>query len=199
VRALPVWALVGLLAACGVAGCGGDDGDDPPSPRPPETIDPLPKLPAGWSQTVNGSGGFAIGVPPGWAAKAAAARTTLRAPGNLVVVSATGDRTSDALELPLDDYATQVAEGLAAQGFEQLEVGEPEERKSPYEAAAVTATGIPEGGGAPQTLEVVIVRRPDLAAYPMLIASVAEAPAKERTQAQASVASLRGRPVELGG
>jgi hypothetical protein len=193
-----VWALVGLLAACGVAGCGGE-GDDSPSPRPPETTDQLPKLPAGWSPTVNGAAGLAIGVPPGWTAKTAAARTTLRAPGRAVVISVTGDRTSDALELPLDEYATQVAEGLVSQGFEQLEVGESEERKSAYEAAGVTATGTPKGDGAPQTLEIVIVRRPDLAAYPTLIASVAGAPSKQLAQARTSVASLRGRPVELGG
>jgi hypothetical protein len=115
------------------------------------------------------------------------------------VISVTGDRTADALELPLDEYATQVAEGLASQGFEQLEVGEPQERRSAYDAAAVAATATPEGGGAPQKLEVVIIRRPDLAAYPALIASVARAPAKLLAQARASVASLRGRPVELGG
>jgi hypothetical protein len=198
VRPLSVYALVALLAACGVMGCGGD-GDESPAPRPPETTDPLPKLPAGWSSHVNGAGGFAIGVPPGWKVRAAAARTTLRAPGTVVVISVTGDRTADALELPLDEYATQVAEGLGTEGFEQLEVGEAEPREGPYEAVSVTATGVRDEGGQRQNFEVVIARRDELAAYPILIAGHLRAPPRYFSQARASVASLRGRPVELGG
>jgi hypothetical protein len=195
VRPLLVWALVGLLTACGVVSCGGD-GDDSPGPRPPETTDPLPKLPAGWSSNVNGAGGFAIGVPPGWKAKAEAVRTTLRAPGNVVVINVTGDRSSDALELPLDEYATQVAEGLGSQGFEQFEVGEPEPREGPYEAVSVTATGVREEGGQRQNFEVVIARRDELAAYPILIAGHLRAPPRYFSRARASVTTLRGRPVE---
>jgi hypothetical protein len=198
VRAPLVWALVGLLAAGTASSCGGDDGEGS-APRPPETSDPLPKLPAGWSKAVNGAGGFAIGVPPDWTAKGAATRTTLRAPGNPVAITVTSDRTGEALELPLDDYATEVAEGLGSRGFKRLEVGEPRERKGTYESVAVTSTGVPRGGGARQTLEVVIIRRPDLAAYPVLIASVAGTPAALLSRARTSVASLRGRPVELGG
>jgi hypothetical protein len=115
-----------------------------------------------------------------------------------VVVSVSADRTSDALELPLDDYAKQVADGLASQGFDQLQVAEPEPTDSAYEAVSVTATGIRTGSGVPQRLEVVIVRRPDLAAYPVLIASSTGAPPRELARAATSVSSLRGRPVEIG-
>jgi hypothetical protein len=100
-----------------------------------------------------------------------------------VVVSVTADRTPDAVEAALEDYALEIASGLG--GGEAAEADAPEPGLG-YEAAAATAGAT----------EVIVVRRPELAAYPMLVARGAKVKAGQLDPiVETIVASLRGRPV----
>jgi len=180
--------LVGSLAIVAISvlailGDGDENGDQPELAPPPETADPLPKLPDGWTAVENDAIGVGLGAPPGWSSKASAADTTLRSPGSAVVVSVSANRTADAIDAELEDYALEIAAGL--------EGGEAQASDAPdpglgYEAAAATAGAT----------EVIVVRRPELAAYPMLVAANAKVKAGELDPIVARiVGSLRGRPV----
>ncbi len=188
--AISVAALIGV----GVS----DDDQAAPLAPPPETEDPLPQLPAEWTASENDLIGVAVGVPPGWTSKATASKTTLRSPGSTVVVSVTADRSGEALEADLTDYALRIAEDLQGESVVSID---PNDTDQPgggpgYEVASVTANATRGGAGAERTLQVVVVRRPELAAYPMLVASGPNVdPAELRPIVNEIVASLRGRPV----
>lgn len=164
---------------------------------PTETAERLPKLPRGWTTTANGQGGFALGVPPGWSARNAAARTTLTAPDRSVVVRVTADRTDEALDAELGAFVRQVAEAI--------EPGAPVRAISPPPAAApgyeVAGVSVRRGrGGRQGVLEVFVVRRTGLASYPILVAGGRGVMRSELDPiARRIVGSLRGRPVGGGG
>ena len=188
--AISVAALIGVGAS--------DDDDSAPLAPPPETADPLPRLPNGWTASENDSIGVAVGLPPGWSEKVAGDKTTLRAPGSTVVVSVTADRSGEALHADLTDYALRIAEDLQGETVVSIDPNSIEQPEGGpgYEVASVTANATREGDGAGRTLQVVVVRRPELAAYPMLIASGDNVdPAELRPIVNEIVASLRGRPV----
>lgn len=191
--AISVAALIGVGAS--------DDDEAAPLAPPPETADPLPPLPAGWTTSENDSIGVAVGVPPGWSNKVATEKTTLRSPGSTVVVSVTADRSGAALEAALNDYALRTAADLQDEdGGGVVNIGsvdtDPPGVGPGYEVASVTANATRTGEAAERTLQVVVVRRPELAAYPMLIASGPNVdPGELRPIVDEVVASLRGRPV----
>jgi hypothetical protein len=158
---------------------------------PPETADPLPELPPGWSTTANAAGGFAVGVPPGWSVKSAGEETTMKAPDSSVVVRVTADRTETAVNARLDDYVESLLAKLGG-------TGDPNARtvtsQAGYEQASATAIGS-DG----KRLEVVVVRRLELAAFPILVASDdAVKPAELDPLVTELVGSLRGRPATSG-
>jgi len=202
--------VVLIAAAVAVAGVGGlaiwqlsDDEDEAPerSTPPPEIADPLPKLPPRWTRTVNRKGGFALGVPPGWSRKQAAARTTLRSPGSIVVVAVTADRTDEALNADLDEFAAGVLERLEPGADQQplTDVPAPAPGYETAGAVAIDEAASGQGGRAVvgrKRLEAIVVRRIALAAYPILVASDA---AVKRAQldplVRRIVRTLRGRPV----
>ena len=207
--------IAGILFACAagaaLAGCGEDSGSDEPASAATvttETADPLPKLPRGWTSTVNEAGGYAVGVPPGWSEKQSAAKTTLRSPGSAVVASVTADRSNEALEANLAEYsagiAMEVAPGVISRPIDKPPVPD----LAGYESAGVTVL---DGDAPPpvrgqgvaatgQRLQVVVVRRIGLAAYPVLVAgSAAIKPRQLDPVANELVRSLRGRPVGGGG
>ena len=198
-------ACLGVLAAVELGSDeDGDSAETESLASPPETADPLPRLPRGWTRTANGAGGFALGVPPGWSAKEAGARTTLRAPGSAVVVRITADRTDEALDAELEEFAARIAERLAGGGVAEPVAPAPKPvspapkpGEGGYESAAVVfdRVGPPRGRG--QRLEVVVVRRSQLAAYPVLIASDESVkPAQLDPIVNRLIGSLRGRPVQ---
>jgi len=203
---------IGAIAIVAIAGLGiwqisSDDSNvDTQSLAPPaETVDPLGTLPRGWTSTSNEAGGFALRVPPGWSIKNAGAKTTLKAPGSVVVVSVTADRSEDAIEAELQEYATSVVESLGGESVRS--VPDPPKAGGPgYEFAAaegVKVPKVPPGTGqavvGPPRLEVIVIRRPELAAYPMLIVSGSPVkPAGIDPIVNKLVASLRGRPVTPG-
>src|SRR5688572_4847561 len=110
--------VAGVAIAC-IAGLAiwqlSDDDTDSETEAPEapvETLDPLPKLPRGWTETVNPAGGFALGAPPGWSTESQVAETTLTAPRSPVVIRVTADRTDEAIEADLGEYAEGIAAGL---------------------------------------------------------------------------------------
>jgi hypothetical protein len=154
---------------------------------PPETADPLPELPRGWSAETNAVGGFALGVPPGWSAKSAGEQTTLRSPGSSVVARVTADRTEAAVNARLEEYAEGLLEELGGPDEAAVEL-----MRAPagYERAAASGEG--PGG---RRLDVFVVRRPELAAFPILVASDRAVKRAELDPIEAVlVGSLRGRP-----
>ncbi|MGH2954907.1 MAG: hypothetical protein ACRDK9_13015 [Solirubrobacterales bacterium] len=188
----PALLLIGLALLA--AGC--RDSDEPePEPRPPETAEELPKLPSGWQPHTNRPGGFAIGVPRGWKASDRRISTLVRSFDRLVAVSITPDRTDDALELPLDDFATRAL--LALDGFESaIEPGDPRPFGHRYEGITVKARATAAKTGIEQALELIVLRREGLAAFTVVIAGNAERDSgPARRVARRMVATLRGRPV----
>jgi hypothetical protein len=186
-------AVVAMAVLVAWAGCGGGDEAAPPPERPRETVDKLPKLPAGWHEYVNHQAGFAIGRAPGWRAQHHGAGTLLRSPDRLVAISISAERTTEAIDFPLDKYAFQAAEALP--GFKGLKVRRPHRFKAQYNAQAVEATGRSKHG-VRQELLFIAMRRDHVATYAVLVAGNAEKDTRFYTaEALRMVRTLRGRPV----
>lgn len=194
-RAAAVLVAIALL----VVGCG-DDSDEAssePAPRPTEAVDPLPKLPASWSTHVNQAGGFALGLPPGWRADDRGTSTLVRSFDRLVAVSIAPDRTSEAIELPLGDFATRALTGLS--GFEgELEAGPERPFEHRYRGVVVEGSGIATDTGLRQRLRLIVLRRDRQVTFSVVIAANAapEARPSERL-AERMVKTLRSRPPAL--
>jgi hypothetical protein len=199
VRAVLIVAgfAVAAIAAVGISQIGGDEDAPEPSPAPPlETADALPALPRGWKKAVNPAGGFAIGVPPGWSVKSGGAKTTLKAPGSPVVVSITADRTGEALEADLQAYATGVASRLQPDRVPVPLADPPAPRDPAYQSAGATTAANTAGKGGERRIEVIVVRRTAIAAFPVLVASdAAVKPNALDPIVHTLVGSIRGRPV----
>ena len=191
--ALVCFAGIGIWQLSEDGSDSGSSSEETAAPR--ETTDPLPPLPRGWTGTVNAAGGFAFGLPPGWSEESVLAKSTVRSPGSAVVVSITADRTNEAVEADLADYATGVAQGLEPDSAPAPLPEAPKPREAGYESAGVIAPRDGSSGSGGQ-LRVIVVRRIGIAAYPILIASgrgVKQAelePIVDRL-----VRSLRGRPI----
>ncbi|HEX2360393.1 MAG TPA: hypothetical protein VHH72_11325 [Solirubrobacterales bacterium] len=200
-RALVATALLVIVAVSviAIARSDSDDEESAPDQEPPpaETADPLPSQPPGWGKVASAAGGFALGVPPGWSQKSSGESVTLKSPGSTVVIRVTADRDDEALDSDLDAYATALLDEL---GASEGRAGDGLEVASGYQVASVSgrraaAPGAPAGSQGDR-LEVVVVRRPELAAYPILIASDAGVkPAELDPIVARVVSSLRGRPV----
>lgn len=185
------------LALLGILAIGSDEDPAPEIEPPPETADLVPPLPRGWTTTSNAEGGFSLGVPPDWSAKNSAATATLRSPGSAVVVRVTADRSQGAINSDLGDFATILLENLGAEASEPAQTGAASGLKPGpgYEVASATGVG-PATDGSRERLEVVVVRRPELAAFPLLIASAMSVKAAELDPIVGRlVSSIRGRPV----
>lgn len=195
-----IHSLIPIAIACILlagAGCGGDDAE--PVERTPETLDRPAQLPPAWGKAINRSAGFSIGVPPGWTARHRGTRTVLRSADGLVAASVAADRTGEALALPLQQYAAQAAKALGEEHFEGLRVGEPERREGRYPGAVVEASGTQRETDVKQQIEVIVLRRPEVSVFPILIArSGTQDPKLYWRELARIVSSLRGHPPELG-
>src|SRR5918994_3037912 len=182
--------------AVAVAGCG--EREEPqPSTRPAETADPLPELPRKWSRHVNGRAGFAIGLPPRWSARDRRRSSLIRSPDHLAAVTVSADRSEGGLALPLDEFATRVADAL--KGFRGLRTKDPRPFRARYEAVAVTGSGRAAKGGVPQRVLVVVERRAGLATYTAVVATNAKrASGRNRDEIRRMLRSIRGRPAKAG-
>ena len=118
--------------------------------------------------------------------------TLLISPDHLVAVSISADRTTEAIEFPLDDYAEQATAALA---FGQIDAGEPHRFEAEYNAEAVEATGRARGG-LRQRLTFIAMRRDHVATYAVLVARNAERDTRYYAQeALRMIRTLRGRPI----
>jgi len=193
-RAVALLAAVALvLAACG--GGGDDDARPEPGPRPVETAHKLPKLKRGWDPRVNRRAGIAIGEPPGWTTRNRGTTTILRSPDKLIAVTVTPDRTDDAHDIPLEQFAARTF--VALSGFEgELRPSEPRPFKSRYPAVQVQGRGTAADTGVRQRLRVVVMRRDALVTVVAVIAEDARRADKVFSRnAVDAVRTIRTRPV----
>ena len=196
--------LAAVLAALALplVGCGDDDSDEaqppPPPPPPSETVHKVGDLPRGWKVHANRAGGFALGVPPGWDATDQGISTSVRSFDRLVAVSITPDRTTDALEIPLGDFATRALGVLP--GFEQpLDPGPTRRFRQRYKGAEARASGKAESG-VPQQVRLIVLRRDSIVTFTIVFAANAKPSARPSERlAERMVRTLRSRPIGAAG
>jgi hypothetical protein len=189
--------LAALLVSLALAGC--DDADEraepEPSPPPPpkETIDYLGKFPDDFERWVNRAGGFAFATPRGWKVDDRGKGSLVRSFDRLVALSIVPDRSPEALEVPVDQYASRAAEALA--GFRDgLRVNGKARYEHRYDGAEVRATGTARGG-VDQRVSVIVLRRDDLLTFTVVLAKNAEeAPAPSKRLADRVIETVRSRP-----
>src|SRR5215210_2154687 len=133
-------AISALLAALLATGCGDSSGEEATTTAAVETAQSVPDLPTGWKVHRNENAGFAFGVPPGWTAENQGIRSTVRSPEKLVAATIVADRSDEALEFPLDEFAETAITGIA--GIRKLEPGETKEYKHKYDAVVIDARGV---------------------------------------------------------
>jgi hypothetical protein len=200
-KTLPVQVAVALAFAG--AGCGGD-GDTTAAP-PPETPQALPKLPERWQPHRDRSIGYAIGLPPGWEVSRSredGVRVALiRSPDHLVAVSLVAIRDPEALETPLDEFATSALAALP--GFEKpLEPSPPQPfGKTPFAAVKTMATGTTKGRGLEERATLLVLRREGIVTYTAAIVENAQRARSDKNRAVAMkmMHTLRGQPVGPAG
>ncbi|HEX6116024.1 MAG TPA: hypothetical protein VFY99_02920 [Solirubrobacterales bacterium] len=186
-------ALVAVaLAALALPACGAEGPAEDVEP-PSETAQPVPKLPPGWKVDRNDAGGFALGVPPGWRAKAQATRTQLKSADRLVVITVTPDRSNELIEADLEELAESTGARYGEQ-FEDFELGHTDRFEHVYDGYSVTADG--RRDGVRQEIELILLRRGEIVTFTVIVqrnerfGTAAYRPTIERI-----VRSLRSRPV----
>jgi hypothetical protein len=190
------FAVVLVLAA---AGCGDDE--TPTASPPPETAQPLPKMPKRWQAHRDRSIGYAIRVPPGWqvsrSQRTGVKSALIRSPDHLVAVTLVAARDSNALDVPLDQFATSALAALP--GFEtDLEPSSPRPfRRTPFDAVQTTATGITRMRGIKERTTLLVLRREGIVNYTVAIIENArrDRSAKGRALALKMMHTLRDLPV----
>ena len=192
---------LGLAAlALAAAGCGGDEASAPSSP-PTETPQALPKLPKRWQPHRDRSIGYAIGIPPRWQvsrSQNAGAKTALiRSPDHLVAVTLVAARDPEALEVPLEEFATSALASLP--GFETpLEPSTPRTfRRTPFAAVQTEATGTTKARELKERTTLLVLRREGVVNYTVAIVENARRSrsAKGRAVALKMMHTLRDQPV----
>ena len=193
-------ALV-LAVALMAAGCGGS-GDGPsststtttePAPPPKETRDKLPNRPKDWSRFADDRGGYALLLPRGWSAEAKGARSLIRSYDRLVAISIAPDRSQAALDTAVAAYAKNTARDL--NGFKDgLKIKRTRGFDHRYDAAEVDAKGRSRDG-VDQDVQVIVLRRDDVATITAVLAANAKATSSESVRlARRAIGTLRTRP-----
>lgn len=190
-RARPILAVLATATALG-AGCGGDGGGATTSTGPVETADRA-KLPRSWSRHTNFDAGVSLGLPPLWRAADRGIRTVVHSPDQLLAISVTTDRTDEAIEFDLAEFATRVGDALP--GFEGSSGLAPKPFAHRYSAVSKTvARG--EVDGPAESLLLVILAREGLVKVTALTAWNAEkAPARDVRDARRILRTIRTRPI----
>jgi hypothetical protein len=193
--------LAALLVSLALPGC--DDSDEraepePPPPPPKETIDHLGELPDDFERWVNRAGGFAFTAPRGWKVDDRGKGSLVRSFDRLVALSIVPDRSPEAFEVPVDQYANRAAEALA--GFRDgLRVKGKARYEHRYDGAEVLATGTARGG-VDQRVSVIVLRRDDLVTFTVVLAKNAEeAAGPSKRLADRVIETIRSRPPRGGG
>jgi hypothetical protein len=191
--------LAAVVAVLGLALVGCDDDSDAPRPPPPppppsETVHKVGDLPRGWKVHTNSAGGFGFGVPPGWKAKDHAISTSVRSFDRLVAVSITPDRTAEAFEIPLANFARRALAALP--GFDPaLDPGPTRRFRHRYQGAEARASGRAESGVKEQ-VRLIVLRRDSLVTFTVVLAANAKPSARPSERlAERMVRTLRSRPI----
>ncbi len=199
---------VGLVVALALTGVGcGDDATTETATQttaPRETRQALPKRPKHWRAHVDQSIGYKVRIPPGW--QVSGSRTggvkaaLIRSPDHLVAVTLVAARDPDALEVPLDEFATGALAALP--GFRTpLEPSTPRSFEgTPLDAVQTAATGSTQSRGIKERTRLVVLRREGIVNYTVAIVQNARRKhsAKDRAVALKMVRTLRDQPVEAG-
>jgi hypothetical protein len=143
----------------------------------------------------NQSEGFAFGLPPGWQARETPAGTSvLRTVDRRIAVSISADRTDQALNQPLGDYATGTAKSLG--GLSRIKILGTRTLRDRYSAVEVRASGFGKGGIKEQAV-LVGLRRDHLATFVVASLRRADVPGVlYGAQVTRIVKTLRSRPIE---
>lgn len=193
--------VLGLLVALAPIGaaCGGDETTSQPPPT--EVAQKLPKLPKGWRGHRDRSIGYAIGIPPGWqvtrSRTAGANAALIRSPDHLLAVTLVAARDPEALDIPLEQFATSALAGLP--GFEtRLEPGKPRAfAGTPLDAVEAVANGTTKARGIKERATLLVLRRDSIVNYTVAIVENARRPysAKDRAVALRMIRTLRDQPI----
>jgi hypothetical protein len=193
--------VLGLLVALAPigAGCGGDETTSQPPPA--EVAQKLPKLPKGWRGHRDRSIGYAIGIPPGWqvtrSRTAGANAALIRSPDHLLAVTLVAARDPEALDIPLEQFATSALAGLP--GFETpLQPGKPRAfAGTPLDAVETVANGTTKARGIKERATLLVLRRDSIVNYTVAIVENARRPysAKDRAVALRMIRTLRDQPI----
>ena len=145
--------------------------------------------------TSTAPGGFAVGLPRGWKARSSGSGSLIRSYDRLVAISILPDRSADALDVPIEDFANRAAEAL--RGFEGgLRPNGIWIFRHRYRAAAVGGEGTSERG-VDQRVRLIVLRRDDQATFTVVIAANASRAARPSERlASRLVRTLRARPPE---
>ena len=187
------YLLIALaLAALAAAGCGSEEEAEPPE-RKPETAQPVPKLPRGWTVQRNDNAGFAFGVPPGWSAKNKGTRSEVLSPDRLVAATIAADRSDEALEFPLREFAQTAITGVA--GLRKLKPGETKRFGHRYDGVVIDGEGVGGKEDIRQRVDLIVLRREGVVTFTVLVARNAEQPtAAYVPDVTQMIRSLRSRP-----
>jgi hypothetical protein len=196
--------LAALCVAASLGGCGGSGEDEttttapPATPPPHETVDKLPKLPQSWHPYVQRRGGFAVGLPRGWTAKANGDNALVRSYDHLVAISIVPNRSAAAQEVSLPDFANRAAEALPGLRGDLRRV-QARAYRHRYDGAEVRARAT-AAGGIDQRLEVIALRRDSIVTVTAVIAANAIPAARaSRRLARHVVGTLSTRPPRRAG
>jgi hypothetical protein len=144
--------------------------------------------------------GYRIGIPPGW--QVSRSRTNgvlaalIRSPDHLVALTLVAARDPDALELPLDEFATSALAALP--GFKTpLQPSTPRPfEETPFDAVQTTATGTTHRGIEERT-RLLVLRREGIVNYTVAIVANARRGDSRQNRAVTTkmMHTLRDQPV----
>jgi hypothetical protein len=181
-----------LAAAVALAGAGCGDGNGTTTTGPVESADRA-ELPRSWSRHTNFDAGVSLGIPPLWRAKDRGIRTLVHSPDQLLAITVTTDRTDEAIEIDLDDWARRVADALP--GFGELGGIEPRPFEHPYPAVAFDVADGDVDGSADGLLLVALEREGLVKVTALAAWNAAKTPRRDIRTAVRVLRTIRTRPV----
>ena len=121
----------------------------------------------------------------------------LCSPNLLTTVSVTADRSTEALDVPVKQFATRAFQSLSDERYGgSLEGGTPRKFGGLYDGVEVSGKGKIPGSGFKQKVELIVLRRESLANFTVVIAANTSASAAQQRQAERMVRTLRDEPVK---
>ena len=156
-----------------------------------ETAEKPVKLPDGWHRYVNKAGGFELGLPRGWKANERGTTASIRSFDELVVMSIAPDRTNEALESDLGEFAAGTLASL--RGYEGSSTpSKPQRSSTSYDAVEVRSKAKSKAVGVKQDVSVIVLRAAEAGAVHRHRA--ANAKARGRAGARRPLSPTRSRP-----